>query len=130
MGLFDSLNNGNRKRTDFVDPRVGICIECGSINVESHGKYIACRECKATRHFKIKPSRFYPGDFVRIVEDKEDSQIIYRIKKIKKSKEGLIRYTLKSEINGKEIPYYEGKDAHLQRVMQSRTTKNIRKYKI
>lgn len=130
MGLFDSLKNGNGKSADFVDPRIGICIKCGGINVESHGKYIICRECNATHHFKIKPSKFHSGDLVRIVEDKEDSQTIYRIKKIKKSKEGIIVYTLKSETNNKEILYYEGKDAHLQWVMQSRTTKNARKYKI
>ena len=130
MGVIDSLKSRTRKSAD-IDPRVGICVECGSINVESYGKYISCLECKTTRHYKIKPSRFVPGDLVRILEeDKEDSQTIYRIKKIKKSNEGVILYTLKSESNGQEILYYEGKDAYLQRVMQSRTTKNARKYRI
>jgi len=106
-----------------VDPRVRICVECGSIDIEAYGKYVVCRECKVIRHFKIKPSRFHSGDFVRIVENGKNSETIYRIKKIKKSKEGTILYVLKSESNDKEILYYEGKDAHFQRVIQSRITK-------
>jgi len=48
---------------------------------------------------------------------KKNSETIYRIKKIKKSKEGIILYILKPESNGKGILYYEGKYARLQQVM-------------
>ncbi len=122
MGLIDSLKN-RYTRDNYVDPRVRICVECGSMTTEVYGKYVVCRECKVIRHFKIKPSRFHPRDFVRIVEDGKDSEIIYRIKKIKKSNEGAILYVLKPESNDKEILYYEAKDAHLQRVIESRTKK-------
>ena len=123
MGIIDSVKNRYMKSNNFVDPRVRICVECGGIDIETYGKYIVCKECKAIRHFKIKPSRFHSGDFVRIVENGENSETIYRIKKIKKSKEGTIVYILKSESSDKEILYYEGKDAHFQLVVQSRITK-------
>ncbi|MCH7940782.1 MAG: hypothetical protein IH842_02280 [Thaumarchaeota archaeon] len=122
MRLIDSLKN-RYTRDNYVDPRVRICVECGSMTTEVYGKYVVCKECKVIRHFKIKPSRFHPRDFVRIVEDGKDSEIIYRIKKIKKSNEGAILYVLKPESIDKEILYYEAKDAHLQRVIESRTIK-------
>jgi len=122
MGLIDSLKN-RYTRDNYVDPRVRICVECGSMATEVYGKYVVCRECKVIRHFKIKPSRLHPGDLVRIVVDRKDSEIIYRIKKIKKSNEGVVLYVLKPESNGKDVLYYEGKDAHLQRVIESRTIK-------
>ena len=121
MGLIDSLKNWYA-REKYVDPRVRICLECGSMTTAVYGKYVVCRECKVIRHFKIKPSRFHPGDLVRIEADGEDSEIIYRVKKIKKSNEGMVLHVLKPESNGKEVLYYEGKDAHLQRVIESRTT--------
>ncbi len=122
MGVIDSLKN-QYARDKYVDPRVRICVKCGSMATEVYGKYVVCRECKVIRHFKIKPSRFHIGDLVRIVEKGKDSEIIYRIKKIKKSNEGAVLYVLKPESDRKEILYYEGKDAHLQRVMESRTIK-------
>ncbi len=123
MKIIDSLKNQHRKRTESVDPRVRICVECGSINTEVYGKYVVCRECRVARNHKIKPSRFHPGDLVRMVEKGMDPEVIYKIKKIKKSKEGTILYVLKPETNDKEVRYYEGKDADLQRVIVSRTIK-------
>ena len=123
MGIIDSLKNNSKKNSEFIDPGIGICVECGSINTERYGKYIVCKECKVIRHFRIKSSRFHPGDLVRIVETSNNSEIIYRIEKIKKSKEGTILYVLKPESGDKEVLYYEGKDAHLQMVVQSKTKK-------
>ncbi len=122
MGLIDSVKN-RYTRDNYVDPRVRICVACGSMKTEVYGKYVVCRECKAKRHFKIKQSRFHPGDLVRIVEDGKNSEIIYKIKKMNKSNEGTVLYILKPESNGKEVLYYEGKDAHLQRVIESRIKK-------
>ena len=121
MGLIDSLKN-LYAREKYVDPRVRICLECGSMTTAVYGKYVVCRECEVIRHFKIKPFRFHPGDLVRIEEDGKDSEIIYRVKKIKKSNEGMVLYVLKPESNGKEVLHYEGKDAYLQRVIESKTT--------
>ena len=122
MGFIDSLKDRYSKDR-YVDPRVRICVECGSISTDVYGKYVVCRECKVIRHFKVKSSRFHPGDLVRIVEDGKDSEIIYRIKKIKRSNEGTVLYVLKSEANRKEVLYYEGKDAHLQRVIETKYSK-------
>jgi len=122
MGLIDSLKNRYR-RDNYVDPSVRICVACGSINTEVYGKYVVCRECKVIKHFKIKLSRFHPGDLIRIVEDGKDPEIIYRIKKMNKSNEGTVIYILKPESNGKEVLFYQGKDANLQRIIESRTKK-------
>ncbi|KAG2474499.1 MAG: hypothetical protein NPMRTH4_380005 [Nitrosopumilales archaeon] len=122
MGLIDSLKN-RYTRDHYVDPGVRICVECGSMNTTVYGKYMVCRECKAIRHFKIKLSRFHPGDLVRIVEGGKDSEIIYKIKKMNKSYEGTVLYILKPESIGKEVLFYQGKDAHLQRIIESRTIK-------
>jgi len=122
MGLIDSMKN-RYTRDNYVDPRVRICVECGSMNTEVYGKYVVCRECKTKRHFKIKQSRFHPGDLVRIVEDGKNSEIIYKIKKMNKSNEGTVLYVLKPESNGKEVLFYLGKDAHLQLIIESKTIK-------
>ena len=122
MGLIDSLKN-RYTRDHNVDPRVRICVECGSMNTVVEGKFVVCRECKVIRHFKIKLSIFHPGDLVRIVEYGKDSGIIYKIKKMNKSNEGTVLYVLKPESHGKEVLYYQGKDAHLQRIIKSRTIK-------
>lgn len=129
MGLINSLKNRYKKES-YVDPRVRICVECGGIRTEIYGKYVVCKECKAVRHFKVKPSRFHTGDLVRIVDDGKDSEIIYRIKKIKKSNEGAILYVLKPESNGNDVLYYEGKDAHLQRVIETRYSKKKRQFSL
>ena len=123
MKIVDSLKNHYSKRAESVVPRVRICVECGSSDINIHGKYLVCNECKTAKHYKIKSSRFFPGQLVRIVEKEVDADIIYKVKKIKKSKEGLILYVLKPETKGKEILYYEGKDADLQQVIESRTIK-------
>ncbi len=122
MGLIDALKN-LYTGDNFVDPRVSNCVECGGMNTEVHGTYVVCRECKVTKRFQIKPSSFHPGDLIRIVENGKDSEIIYRIKKIKKSNEEMFLYVLKRESNDKEILYYQGKDAHLQRVIVSKIIK-------
>ena len=120
MGLIDSIKNRYEKNTKFVDPRVRICVECGSTDTEVYGKYVTCKECKKVRHYKIKPSRFYPGDLVRIVDPEKNSEIIYKIKKIKKSKQGTVVYELKSQSNNKDLIYYEGTDSRLERVIESK----------
>ena len=124
MGIIDSLKK--YQRGNYVDPRVRICVECGSTMTESFGKYVVCKECKAIRHFKLKPSRFHPGDMVRIVEDGMDSEVVYTIKKIKKSNEGLVQYVLKPYSGGKDILYFEGKDSHLQRIIETSSKKKRR----
>ena len=122
MGIIDMLR-GQDNGKDLVDPRVRICVECGSLNIETHGKYIACKECKTIRHFKVKPSIFHEGEFVRILEEGIDPEIVYRIKKIKKTNQGTVLYVLQTESSRKEVLHYEGKDTKLQRVIRSSMSK-------
>lgn len=117
MRIIDSQDYTRKK---LVDRRIRFCVECGSTRIEVYGKYLACSECKAIRHFKVKPVRFQPGDFVRIVEKYESSDIVYRIIKIKKSQEGTVSYILKRESSRIEILYYEGDNSHLEKIITTR----------
>lgn len=118
------MNMNNSKGSDahkYVDRRVKICVECGSSNTNIYGKYIICKECRAIRHYKVKRSMFHLGDVVRIVEQKMDSNIVYKIIKIKKSKEGTVLYVLKSELDNKEVRYYEGNNSYLEKLVMAET---------
>lgn len=117
MEAIDSQSYAPKK---FVDRRIRFCVECGSTRVEVYGNYLACSECKAVRHFKVKPAHFVPGDFVRIVENGKNPDVIYKIVKIKKSHQGMISYILKRESSKTEIPYYEGDSSHLEKIIVSR----------
>lgn len=64
---------------------------------------------------------FHLGDVVRIVEQKMDSNIVYKIIKIKKSKEGTVLYVLKSELDNKEVRYYEGNNSYLEKLVMAET---------
>ena len=119
MGRIKSLNDRYVKKK-YVDPKVRICVECGSSRLSSYGKYISCKDCGVIRHFRIKATRFYPGECVRILESNSD--IIYRIKKIKKSKEGTVLYVLRSLEDNSELLYYEGVNSKMQKVIETKTS--------
>ena len=57
---------------------------------------------------------FKPGENVKIIDSEKDSNLIYNIKKIKKSKDGTTLYLLKSESSPITLLYYENKNSHLQ----------------
>ena len=120
MGKIKSLKDRYVKKK-YVDPKIRICVECGSSRLSSYGKYISCKDCGIIRHFKVKTTRFSPGECIRILESNSD--IIYRIKKIKKSKEGTILYVLRSLEDNSELLYYEGVDSKIQKVIETRAPK-------
>lgn len=125
MNMDNSSKDSNNRK--YVDRRVRICVECGSSNTDIYGKYTICKECKAVRHYKVKRSTFHLGDMVRIVEQEMDSNIVYKIIKIKKSKEGTALYIMKSELDNKEVRYYEGNNSYLEKVILAKTkSKNVR----
>lgn len=69
---------------------------------------------------------FQLGDIVRIVEQELDSNIVYKIIKIKKSKEGTVLYILKSESDNKEVHYYEGNNSYLEKLVLAKSkSKNV-----
>jgi len=101
-----------------IDPKVRICIECGSTIVYVNKKGIICRECGSTRQFKNKFSNpgFTVGDTVRIIDSEKNSKMLYKIKKIKKSEEKTNHYLLKSEFNDITLLYHESEKSHLKKI--------------
>jgi hypothetical protein len=55
---------------------------------------------------------FKPGDTVKIVDSKKDSNLVYTILEIKKSEDGTRLYLLKSN-NSPTLLYYENERSHL-----------------
>ena len=57
-----------------------------------------------------------PGDNVKIVGSEKDSNLIYKIRKIKKSQDGTTLYLLKSESSAITLLFYETKNSYLEKV--------------
>ena len=55
------------------------------------------------------------GDKVRIIDSKKKSDVLYNIKKIKKSQDGTTLFLLKAEASTTTLLYYEDKDSHLEK---------------
>ena len=117
MGLKSSLKKGLKKKNSSINTRVRICVECGSMRVSITEKSIKCLECGKKKSFKktLGLSAFKKGDYVKIV-DVENSNTIYKIKKMKKSEEGTPLYLLKSDSSDISLLYYESSDSHLEKI--------------
>ena len=55
------------------------------------------------------------GDNVRIKGSEKNSDIIYKIRKIKKSQDGTTLYLLKSKLSAITLLFYETKNVHLEK---------------
>jgi len=108
----------SRFKHRIVRPNVRICVDCGSTVTDINYKRITCRDCGSVRHFDDTPHEpgFEKGDLVRIIDSEKNSDIIYKIKKTKKSQDGTKMYLLKSEPSKISLLYYESTDSHLERV--------------
>jgi len=97
---------------------VRICVDCGSTSTDINYKSITCRDCGIVRNFDDTPHEpgFKKGDLVRIIDSKKNSDIIYKIKKMKKSHDGTKMYLLKSESSKISLLYYESTYSHLEKV--------------
>ena len=117
MGLKSSLKKGLKKKDRSINTRVRICVECGSMRISLTEKSIKCLACGKKKNFKkaLTLSAFKKGDHVRII-DVENSDTIYKIKKMKKSEEGTPLYLLKSDSRDISLLYYESSDSHLDKV--------------
>ena len=117
MGLKSSVRKGEKKRNRTINTRVRICVECGSMRVSMTEKSIKCLDCGKKKSFKktLVLSAFKKGDNVRII-DVENSNTIYKIKKLKKSEEGTPLYLLKSDTSDISLLYYESADSYLEKV--------------
>ena len=108
----------SRFKHRIVQPNVRICVDCGSTMTDINDKRITCRDCGSVRHFDDTPHKpgFEKGDLVRIIDSEKNSDIIYKIKKTKKSHDGTKMYLLKSEPSKISLLYYESPDSYLEKV--------------
>jgi len=121
MGIIKSLKKYTNVKE--IDPRVRICIECGSTIVLTDSKGVTCKECGSKKHFKKLEqnelqfsNKFKTGDTVRIIDSDENQSPSYKIKKMKKAKDGTRLYLLKSESKPISLLYNESDESHLVKV--------------
>ena len=108
--------NKNRKK---VLPSVRICVDCGSTKTDiNEHQSITCRDCGTVRNFDDNAHEpgFKKGDLVRIIDSEKNSDIIYKIKKMKKSHDGTKLYLLKSASSKISCLYNESHDSYLEKV--------------
>ena len=108
----------SRFKHRIVVPSVRICVDCGSTRTDINYKSITCRDCGTVRYFGDTPHKpgFEKGDLVRIIDSEKNSDIIYKIKKTKKSHDGTKMYLLKSKSRGGLVLYHESTDSYLEKV--------------
>jgi len=108
----------SRFKHRMVVPSVRICVDCGSTRTDINYKSITCRDCGTVRHFDDNPHKagFEKGDLVRIIDSEKNSDIIYKIKKTKKSHDGTKMYLLKSKSSKISLLYYESTNSYLEKV--------------
>jgi len=107
-----------RKHMQIVQPSVRICFDCGSSRTDIDSHSITCRDCGIVRSFNKNAHEinFKKGDFVRIIDSEKNSDIIYKIKKMKKSHDGTKLYLLRSTSRKISLLYYESSYSHLEKV--------------
>ena len=101
-----------------LDPRLLICVECGSDQVIIKGKKLLCKNCGVKRKFKKtspKLTNFAEGEMVRIVEYDNLSELVYKIRKIRKAEDGSLQYLLKSDESDITLLYHESINSHLEK---------------
>ena len=116
MGIIHKIKENLTGST--LDPRLLICVECGSDQIVIEGNKFFCNNCGIKKHFKKhshKTVYFKPGDLVRILEPGKSSDIVYKIRKIKKSQDGDTIYLLKSDQSDITLLYHENLNSHLER---------------
>lgn len=104
-------------RSIQVDPRLLICVECGSDQVILKEKNLVCKNCGIKRKFKKlhKLSNFKEGEIVRIIEHDKPSEQSYKIRRVKKVQDGSLQYLLKSDTSDITLLYHESINSHLER---------------
>ncbi len=101
-----------------VKTGIRICVECGSTLISMEKNKISCKDCGSQRRFKneLFKSKFKTGDAVRIIDSENNSKLIFKIKKVKKSYDGLIYYLLKSESSDIALLYHENEESYLEKL--------------
>ena len=117
MAIIKKISKKLRKKTVSVDPKLLICVECGSDQVLIKGRNLCCNNCGIKRKFKIsqKPSSFAEGENVRIVEYGKPSELVYKIRRVTKSEDQSLQYLLKSDQSDITLLYHESINSHLEK---------------
>ncbi len=99
-------------------PSVRICLNCGSNRTNIDSQSITCMDCGVVRNFEYNTHEigFKKGDLVRIIDSEKKSDIIYKIKKMKRSHDGTKLYLLKSKSRKISLLYYESPYSYLEKV--------------
>ena len=113
-----SISISNLKNRNQVQPSVRICFDCGSSRTDIDSNSITCRDCKIVRSFNNNAHEisFKKGDLVSIIDSEKNSDIIYKIKKMKKSHDGTKLYLLRSTSSKMSLLYYESSYSYLEKV--------------
>lgn len=107
-----------KRKNISVDPRLFICIECGSDQVVVKGKNQLCKNCGVKRKFKKVPRNtpnFSEGENVRIIEYGKPSEQVYKIRKIRKAKDNQLEFLIKSDESDITLLYKESINSHLEK---------------
>ncbi len=118
LTIISKLTKKLKRKNSSVDPRLLICVECGSDQVIITGKNLRCKNCGIKRKFKKtsqKLTNFSKGEIVRIVEYDKPSELVFKIRKVKKTKDGSLQYLLKSDESEITLLYHESINSHLEK---------------
>ena len=120
MKFVKNIGKNLKRDKRKINPKIRICLECGSTLTAVNHKKITCRNCGKTKRFDNKPriSLFKKVDMVKIIDAEKNANLFYKIKKIKKSQEGTIQYLLKSESSNISLLYHERDESHLEKIQK------------
>ena len=116
--IIQKLTKKLKRENPSVDPRLLICVECGSDQVIIKSKNLWCKNCGIKRKLKKtsqKLTNFLEGEIVRIIEYDKSSEQVYKIRKVKKIEDGSLQYLLKSDESEITLLYHESINSHLEK---------------
>ncbi len=118
LTIISKLTKKLKRENSSVDPRLLICVECGSDQVTIKGKNLRCKNCGIKRKFKKtsqKLTNFSKGEIVRIVEYDKPSELVFKIRKVRKTEDGSMQYLIKSDEGEITLLYHESINSHLEK---------------
>ena len=118
LTIIPKITKKLKRKNSSVDPRLLICVECGSDQVIIKEKKLACKNCGIKRKFKKtsqKLTNFSKGDLVRIIEYDKPSELVFKIRKVRKTTDGSLQYLIKSDESQITLLYHESINSYLEK---------------
>jgi len=118
LTIIRKLTKKLKRKNSSVDPRLLICVECGSDQIIIIGKNLRCKNCGIKRKFKKtsqKLTNFSKGEIVRIIEYDKPSELVFKIRKVRKTEDGSMQYLIKSDEGEITLLYHESINSHLEK---------------